>query len=372
MNLEFNFTSILDTAGVLQGLLLGILLLILNWVRRKKTFYLGVFLILYALQRIPHILAEVNAFETYPELFLMPITFLWFLYPLFFIYTQEISILEDEKTKYWLLYPGFLFYIFQIYIYFLPFETKVEIAEKAWFSASFFVGISYGWCIAIWNLKLISNHKIEVNNQFSMTRKRELRWARTFLIVSVIGSMIYLFQHFLLDKNIYSRIFFLIFDLLIIYWVSFHGVAQLSVNSLLSKKAMLETLPEDLNAQHSIVPNSDKNYAEIMEKIDSYMTTSEVFTKSDLSIIELANELNKHPKLISTTINSVRNQNFNTYVNHFRINKAIGMLKSYDSSNLSIEGIGKEVGFHSKSSFYKAFKKVTGVTPAEYKNKEVA
>jgi len=372
MNLEFNFTAILDTAGVLQGLLLGILLIALNWIKNKHTFYLGVFLVLYALQRIPHILAEVNAFETYPELFLMPITFLWFIYPLFFIYTQRVSILEDEKTKYWLLYPGFLFYIFQLYIYFLPFETKVEIAAEAWFSACFFVGISFGWCVAIWNLKLISNHKIEVNNQFSMTRYRELRWARTFLIVSVVGSMIYLFQHFLLDKNMYSRVFFLIFDLFIIYWVSFHGVAQLSVNSLLSEKAMFEKLPEDLTAQHSVVPNSDKNYTELMEQIDDYMANSEAFIKSDLSIIDLASELNKHPKLISTTINSVRNQNFNSYVNHYRVKKAIALLRSNHNLNLSIEGIGNEVGFRSKSSFYKAFKKVAGTTPTEYKNKQVA
>lgn len=370
MNLEFSFTSILDTAGVLQGLILGILLIILNKKKLKSTFFLGLFLIVYALQRIPHILAEVHAFDKYPELFLLPLTFLWIIYPLFFIYTQQISILQDAKTKYWLLYPGLLFYIFQIYIYFLPYETKLAIAPEPWFELCFFIGILFGWSVAIWNLKIISNHKIEVYNQFSMTRYKELRWARTFLIVSVIGSMIYLFQHFAMDKNIYSRIFFLIFDLTIIYWVSYHGVKQINVQSVLSKEDIFESTRSPIAIKNNTTTSKDKSSQYLMEQIDKYMTTSEEFINKELSITDLASKLNVHPKRISNTINTLRKKNFNSYVNQFRIHKAIAMLKSNMSINLSMDGIGKEVGFHSKSAFYAAFKKVTGTTPTKFIEKQ--
>lgn len=372
MNLEFNFTSTLDIAGVLQGLILGTLLIYLFKKKDKSILYLGVFLVLYALQRIPDILTELNAFEKNPELFLLPLISLWVIYPLFFIYTQQIALLKDEKIKYWLLYPGVLFYIFQIYIYFLPYEAKLEISSEPYFKLGYFLGILFGWFVSIWNLKLIENHKIEVNNQFSMAQFKELRWVRTFLIVSVTGSMLYIVQYYLIDKNLYSRIFFLSFDLLIIYWVSYHGVEQLNVHSLLSEKNMFETLSEPAALKNDTVISSDKYKAERMAQIENYMSNSEIYTKPDLTIIDIAGQLTMHPKLISTTINSVRGQNFNTYINQYRIDKAITLLKSNASLNLSIEGIGNEVGFNSKSSFYTAFKKVTGTTPIDYKKKELA
>lgn len=52
----------------------------------------------------------------------------------------------------------------------------------------------------------------------------------------------------------------------------------------------------------------------------------------------------------------------------FRVNDSKEMLLNPEYSNYSTEGIAKSVGFNSKSSFYTAFKKNTGLTPAEFKN----
>ena len=45
--------------------------------------------------------------------------------------------------------------------------------------------------------------------------------------------------------------------------------------------------------------------------------------------------------------------------------EAKDLIKSRDE--LSLEGIGYEAGFNSKSAFFEAFKKVTGQTPAAFK-----
>lgn len=371
MELDFNIISILDIAGTIQGLVLGILLIVLNKRKHKSTFFLGLFLILYAVQRIPDILTELNVFEYYPQLFLLPFISLWVLYPIFFIYTQQVSILKNQKIKYWLLYPGILFYIFQIYVFFLPYQTKLGLMETKWFSFLYFIGMCLGWLIAFWNLNIISKHTTEVSNQFSTTQSKELKWARIFLIISVVGSMTYIFQYYLIEKNIYTRIFFIFFDLLMIYWVSYHGVVQRNILSILSKKEMSYIDNESVR-EEKVVSVDIESLEACMKRVDEYMVTSESFIRSELTIVDLADQLKVHPKRISNVINKIHGKNFNNYVNEFRIRKAELLLQNNKLENLSIEGIGNEVGFHSKSAFYSAFKKVTGTTPTRYKSQHAA
>jgi AraC-like DNA-binding protein len=51
-------------------------------------------------------------------------------------------------------------------------------------------------------------------------------------------------------------------------------------------------------------------------------------------------------------------------VNHYRIEKAKSLLLQSDQQ---VSRICYDVGFNSKSTFYAAFKKVTGVTPGAFR-----
>lgn len=64
----------------------------------------------------------------------------------------------------------------------------------------------------------------------------------------------------------------------------------------------------------------------------------------------------------------IKSLNFNNYINSYRVALAKQILKSSKASTLSIEGIGVESGFRSKTTFYSAFKKNVNMTPAQYKN----
>nr|WP_320000773.1 helix-turn-helix domain-containing protein [uncultured Draconibacterium sp.] len=57
------------------------------------------------------------------------------------------------------------------------------------------------------------------------------------------------------------------------------------------------------------------------------------------------------------------------FVNEYRIEKAMELLASNDRKEYTILKILYEVGFNSKSSFNTAFKKHTGLTPTEYRQK---
>ncbi|MFS4467611.1 helix-turn-helix domain-containing protein [Maribacter sp. 2210JD10-5] len=366
--MDFNIISLLDTAGFVQGLVLGILLIVLNKRKHRTTTFLGLFLILYACQRVPVILRDLKVYDNYPELYMLPLNFFWLLMPLFYLYTQEISVFSSNKKKYWLLFPGIIAFIIQVIVFFLPYETKLYIAPNLWRGAFFVSGAVYSWIVGFWNLKLLSDHRNEVRNHFSMLVSRELQWARTFLFFSLTGTILYMAQAHFLSENQFSRFFFLAFDLIVIYWVSYHGVVQRNILSLAAKKQMYDSVASKKSQEVIPLPSLSKEYLqELVEKIDGYMNTSESFVHTELTIIDLAEKVDVHPKRISKAINTIRNQNFNSYVNLFRIKKAEQILKNNEEEHLSIEGIGNEVGFHSKSAFYSAFRKVTGTTPTKYK-----
>jgi AraC-like DNA-binding protein len=58
--------------------------------------------------------------------------------------------------------------------------------------------------------------------------------------------------------------------------------------------------------------------------------------------------------------------NFYQLINSYRIARSKELLKTDRLEQVSIQGIGFDCGFSNKTSFYRAFKKFTGMTPAEY------
>ena len=299
---------------------------------------------------------------------LLPFNFSWLLFPLFFIYTQKVSIFSNQKTKYWVIVPGIISFVLQVVIYFLPYSTKLEIAQSFWHELFFtFIGICYSWAIGIWNLRFVNFHIKEVKNTFSLIEFKELKWVRIFLIYALSTSVIIHVLYFISPQNFYFKLIFSIFDLIAIYWIAGNGVIQRNVSSTLElspKFPEIKSIAENYNQSYSI-----EDLKVLMRQIEDYVVSSESYMSAELTIIDLAEKLKEHPKRISTAINTILNKNFNTYINQHRIKKAERLLKNKSAENFSIEGIGKEVGFNSKSAFYSAFKKMTGMTPTAYKER---
>lgn len=366
--LYFDFQILLDSIGLILGVTIGIILIVMGIRKFRSTFYLGLFLVFYALELAVWISINSKISAVYPELFLLPFNFSWILFPLFYIYTQQVSVFSETKIKYWLLYPGIIAILVQVVIFWLPIETKQNIEESTWHTVSFWIlGNYYSWGIGLWNLRLLYKHRIEVLNTYSYVSFKELQWARYFLIylllTSIFGHLIaYVFPTAFTDNTIFS-----VMDLIAIFWVTYFGLTQRKVQSLLSKNWDFENDKHSQNLKAISPEGNIKRLKELMITIDDFMIRNESFINPEFTIMDLANGIKEHPKLVSEAINSVEKQNFNSYINQYRINKAKTLLNTNLKIELSIEGIGAEVGFKSKSVFYAAFKKFTGTTPNRYK-----
>jgi len=371
MELDFNFYALFETVGFVQAITLGVLLIALNKRKYKSTIFLGLYLISLALGTLPRIFNTLDVHLFYQELYLLPFDFFWLYFPLFYLYTQHVCIFSDQKKKFCVLYPGIVAFFLQLAIFFLPFETKLYLTQSIGYDIYTFLKLGYGLGIGIYTLRLLNRHKVEVYNYFSMIKSKELTWARMYLTYAIFGFLLYTILYQTMSENLFAKLFFVGFDLILIYWASYQGVIQRNVRSLIAKKEDYD-LFNDNSSEDSGTSSTEKSREELMERIHDYMISSESYIHHELTIVELAEKLNVHPKRISTTLNTVQNQNFNAYVNHFRVKKAEELLKSEIADTLSVEGIGNEVGFNSKSAFYSAFKKETGTTPSQYKKQMVA
>ncbi len=117
--------------------------------------------------------------------------------------------------------------------------------------------------------------------------------------------------------------------------------------------------------QHSKIDQVE--FQKINEKLMNLMEIEAVYRNPDLNLEALAHQLGVSKHRLSQFLNHNLQKTFHQYINDYRINEACQLLK--ENKPFSIEAIGHEVGFHSRSSFFSAFKKLKGVTPSKFKAK---
>ena len=98
------------------------------------------------------------------------------------------------------------------------------------------------------------------------------------------------------------------------------------------------------------------------------MDTEKLYKESDLTLTQLAKQLNTHPNYLSQIINEKEEKNFFDYINTLRTKEFIELIAKSDNQKFTLLGLAYDCGFNSKSSFNKYFRKITGKSPSEYLN----
>ncbi|MCG8577235.1 MAG: helix-turn-helix domain-containing protein [Flavobacteriales bacterium] len=138
--------------------------------------------------------------------------------------------------------------------------------------------------------------------------------------------------------------------------------------------ALLSVISLSVNSGASFLPPAkyvssslhEENYDAVISQISEIIVEKELYKESDFSLKRLAEEANSNTRYLSQAINHKLGMRFSDYVNEFRIKEAKRQLLLPDNRNLTIEAIGKNCGFQSKSTFFRIFKKVTNLTPKQF------
>ena len=121
-----------------------------------------------------------------------------------------------------------------------------------------------------------------------------------------------------------------------------------------------------INGSKTTIKSVSKHSLNTYQKIHAYIIEERRYLDTDLNQSEIAEKFNISSGYISQLINTNSDQNFNNYINALRIEASKKMLLENQFQNYTIESIGLECGFKSKSNFYMAFKKFTNQTPSAY------
>lgn len=103
----------------------------------------------------------------------------------------------------------------------------------------------------------------------------------------------------------------------------------------------------------------------LINKLRYLMEAEKPFLRSEFSLPELAHELGVSVHVLSQTINDGLGKSFFELMAFYRVEEAKKLLK--EQANIKVEEIAEQVGYNSKSSFNTAFKKITGMTPSEFR-----
>ena len=109
--------------------------------------------------------------------------------------------------------------------------------------------------------------------------------------------------------------------------------------------------------------HSMKGYSLLIRKV---LTQIDYDLTADLSLKNLASQLNVNPSYLSTLFKKETGSTLTEYVNQKRIEHAIFLL---NSSSLQIQMIAQYSGIPDVNYFTKTFKKIIGITPKEYRDK---
>jgi len=297
----------------------------------------------------------------------------------FFLYNPALYFYAISLT-----HPGFKLKITQLF-HLLPYLI-LEIAKWIWpidlSAKSFFLIDSNLWLRILYvsmmlvslisynllTIMVVHRHRINLFHFFSNIHEN---YRISWLLFLITAYLLYIttvslwgFYGFIYSNLQAASVYNYVASLFLTFAIGFYGIKQeeIFVNNHVDF-APFETKSNDKYKQSLL---SEQKKAEIKYSLINYFNTNKPYLNPELSMPLLADCLHIPKHQLTEVLNTEIGKNFFQFVNEYRIAEV--KLKLAETHNdFSIEGIGYECGFRSKSVFFSVFKDITGGTPLQYK-----
>jgi len=364
--LTFNLFNVVVLFGVFQGSLLMSIFLFNKSYHKKSNFALVLVLLFSVLLGFGNTLEELKLYESYPIISTIPF-FNNLLFPVglyYFVVFLMDSSHKFSKKDYWFITPLIIQLTLNVGLFFFYLINPALIvpqkeARFLYYRLSDLLMFTYFFFIILFTLRKIQIYHQQLLDNYSEIEGKNLFWLRNIMLVllplwaSAFFAQIYIF--FYRDPPAifyYNQVFISI----IIYWLGYFILLRRDIFEI-------PTFKEIAPIKSILSDKTDEHYQNLLQ----LMQKEKLYKDAQLSMDTLAEKTQLSNGYLSKIINQKEGKNFYDFVNGFRVAEVKTYLRMPDYDHYSILGIGLEAGFKSKSTFNAVFKKMTGMTPTQFK-----
>jgi AraC-like DNA-binding protein/glycerol-3-phosphate cytidylyltransferase-like family protein len=166
----------------------------------------------------------------------------------------------------------------------------------------------------------------------------------------------------------------LLIGVIVIISLALIGISILFTNIRRKRNVLVKqniALAQQEEKRVEIIVESKEVDIQLIVELEKLIYDKKIYTSSQLTLEKLAKKLNTNRTYLSEAINSHYQTNYSSWISNIRMSAARKLLIDPNYDHYSIEGISKEVGFSSISSFNTLFKKFTGLTPSQFKKERL-
>lgn len=191
-------------------------------------------------------------------------------------------------------------------------------------------------------------------------------WLKCISLLFAGFGLSWLSYYTLVKLNLFRPEHDYIITLMMVVFIAFTSYFGFNYSEIFHGKPLKKVFPLVKYEKSGL---SDEEKERLKTELISIMRTESLYLNNDLKLGDLSEKLDTTRHHISQVLNDKFEVNFFEFINQFRIEEAKNLLASESSASLSVKEIVYQSGFNNKVSFYNAFKKETGLTPSEYREK---
>jgi len=373
--MKFDFLSLLTIIIVFQLLFISLFLFTSKRGKSLSNKLLGLFFFFIAINFVDILFTVQGLQDYYHQIAQLDLAVLLLLGPLFFFYTKTI-VYQDFRFR---IKSIFHFFPFVIVATFLtisynsitPESQKQMLNEINSFKLplvfTLFVYSIYVHILAYLFLswREVKRYRKVLRENYSELSKLNLKWLKYMINSLVMLVLIALFQSFV--PYVFGETYIYIVLIALILFV-FYFINRVIFKAL-NQPGILSGIKEDSKSMTKYAGSLLKDYERQEHKMSllNFMENEKPYLKPELNLEDLAKSLSVTEKILSQVINQSFDKSFFDFINSCRIEEAKNILQSSSDSKLTILEVIYQSGFNSKSSFNTCFKKMTRMTPTEFR-----